>query len=201
MRIGIYGGSFNPIHKGHTGLARWIVEQGLVDGVWMLVSPQNPLKTGRQLMDDELRLRLAKLAVEEEERLAYGCSRGRIRVSDFEFQLPRPSFTVDTLAALKRTYPEHEFVLIIGADNWLAFPKWHKGDEILASCNLIIYPRPGYNVDKKSLPSGVRLVQPPLFDISSTEIRKQIATNPSYSGEGLAASVWREILTVQEGML
>ncbi len=108
MTIGIYGGSFNPIHQGHLALGRWLVRHTLVDELWFMVSPQNPLKPAAGLLDDNARLRLARLAV--------GRSR-RLRVSDFEFSLPRPSFMADTLAALRQAHPEHDFVLVIGADN------------------------------------------------------------------------------------
>lgn len=192
MRIGIYGGSFNPIHLGHTRLAAWLVDNGYVDAVWLMVSPQNPLKKAEGLMDDELRLRLARIALPES---LSGEGRG-VSVSDFEFHLPRPSYTADTLAALREAYPEHEFVLVIGADNWLRFPRWVRPDEIMQHHDIIVYPRPGYEVDATTLPPRVQLVNTPLYPISSTWIRNEIATNPNYDGEGLAAEVWKEIKTL-----
>ena len=184
MIIGIYGGSFNPIHQGHLALGRWLVRHALVDELWFMVSPQNPLKPAAGLLDDDARLSLARLAV--------GRSR-RLHVSDFEFSLPRPSFMADTLAALRQSHPEHEFILIIGADNWHAFPRWHHPDDILAHHSLIVYPRPGYAVDATTLPHGVTLVATPLLDISSTQIRHAIATDPTYDGQGLHPRVWKEI--------
>lgn len=187
MRIGIYGGSFNPIHLGHTQLAQWLVENGCVDAVWLMLSPQNPLKTAENLMDDDTRLLLARVAVE-----ATKCR--DIQVCDFEFGLPRPSYTADTLAALRKAYPEHEFVLVIGADNWLMFSQWVRPDEILSHHNIIIYPRPGYNVDASTLPQGVQLLlDVPLFPVSSTWIRQQISTNPQYDGQGLCPQVWKRM--------
>lgn len=184
MIIGIYGGSFNPIHQGHLALGRWLVRHALVDELWFMVSPQNPLKPAAGLLDDDARLSLARLAV--------GRSR-RLHVCDFEFSLPRPSFMADTLAALRQSHPEHEFILVIGADNWHDFPRWHHPDDILAHHSLIVYPRPGYAIDATTLPHGVTLVATPLLDISSTQIRHAIATDPTYDGQGLHPRVWKEI--------
>ena len=164
MRIGIYGGSFNPIHKGHTELARAIVEQGCVDELWMLVSPLNPLKQDEttDIAEYAHRLRMAELATEGIDG---------VRVSDFESHLPIPSYMVTTLGELDKAYPEHEFVLVIGADNWERFPRWYHADEILANYPILIYRRPGCTIDETSLPSTVQVVTTPLYDISSTDIR------------------------------
>ncbi len=186
MRIGIYGGSFNPIHKGHTQLAKWLVKAGVVDAVWLMVSPQNPLKPAEGLLDDATRLRMAKIGIR-----ATKCR--SVEVSDFEFTLPKPSYTADTLAALRAAYPQHEFVLIIGADNWLVFDRWSRPEEILRHHHVVIYPRPDYDIDPATLPAQVSLVNTPLLPISSTWIRNEIATNPAYDGEGLAADVWKFI--------
>ena len=182
MTTGIYGGSFNPIHNGHTTLGHWLVEQGYVDELWFLVSPQNPLKPARDLLDDEARLRLARLAVSN-----------TLQVSDFEFHLPRPSYMVHTLEALRTAFPSRDFVLVIGADNWVHFSDWHQADEIIRHHRVIVYPRPGFPVDETRLPEGVVLVQAPLLPISSTQIRENIAHDPTYAGEGLAPRVWQEI--------
>ncbi len=184
MATAIYGGSFNPFHQGHLALGQWLVRKGLVDELWFMVSPQNPLKPADGLLADSVRLHLARLAV--------GRRKG-LRVSDFEFGLPRPSFMVDTLSALREAYPEREFVLVVGADNWLDFSHWHKPDEILRRHRLLVYPRPGYDLDEASLPDGVQLVATPLLDISSTQIRQAIAADPAYDGAGLAPRVWAEI--------
>ena len=164
MRIGIYGGSFNPIHKGHTELARAIVEQGCVDELWMLVSPLNPLKQDEttDIAEYAHRLRMAELATEGIDG---------VRVSDFESHLPLPSYMVTTLGELDKAYPEHEFVLVIGADNGERFPRWYHADEILANYPILIYRRPGCTIDETSLPPTVQVVTTPLYDISSTDIR------------------------------
>ena len=184
MTVGLYGGSFNPIHEGHLSLGRWLVSHALVDELWFLVSPQNPLKPATGLLDDDARLHLAQLAVGRKRHL---------RVSDFEFHLPRPSFMVHTLEALRATYPDRDFVLVIGADNWHRFPQWYQSDEILRHHRILIYPRSGFPIEEASLPTGVTLVHTPLFDISSTQIREAIAHDPAYNGFGLNPRVWAEI--------
>ena len=165
MNIGIFGGSFNPIHIGHLALANYLCEYGEVDEVWFLVSPHNPLKERGDLWPDDLRLLLVQKAIEGYEKF---------RASDFEFHLPRPSYMVNTLRALRGNFPQHEFTLIIGSDNWDLFPHWYKYEEILAENQLIIYPRPNYQIEKDSLPPNVRLVETPQLEISSTFIRQAL---------------------------
>jgi nicotinate-nucleotide adenylyltransferase len=131
-RIGLFGGSFNPIHLGHTALAAYICEQGLVDEVWLLVSPQNPLKQDLTLLDENERLHMARLAVAPYPML---------KACDFEFSLPRPSYTYHTLQALRKAYPDHEFSLIIGEDNWQCFGRWYRGEDIARETPIIVYPR------------------------------------------------------------
>ena len=167
MRIGIYGGSFNPIHRGHTELAASIVRQGLVDELWLLVSPLNPLKrdAASDIAEYEHRLNMARLATEGIEG---------VKVSDFERHLPIPSYTITTLGALCNAYPEHEFVLVIGADNWERFPRWYRAREIIRSYPILIYRRPGCQMDETALPSSVQVVDTPLYDVSSTQIRDSV---------------------------
>ena len=167
MRIGIYGGSFNPIHKGHTQLAASIVAQGLVDELWLMVSPLNPLKSGEvsDIAEYEHRLRMAELATQ---------SIKGVKVSDFERSLPLPSYTINTLGELQKAYPEHEFVLVIGADNWEQFPRWYHADEIIEKYRILIYRRPGCEIDEMALPASVQVVNTPLYDVSSTQIRESV---------------------------
>ena len=142
-KVGIFGGSFNPIHIGHLALANYLCEFGGLDAVWFLVTPQNPLKQHDDLLDDHCRLELARLATQGYDKFY---------VSDFEFHQPRPSYTVHTLQALKRAYPENEFHLIIGSDNWKVFNLWFNPQRLIAENKLIIYPRPGFDVNTEELP-------------------------------------------------
>ncbi len=179
---GIYGGTFNPIHNGHLLLGRSLVEAGLVEELWFLVSPQNPFKVNQELMPDEERLRLTQLAVR---------GHSKLKVSDFEFRLPRPSYMVHTLEAMRRHYPRREFVLVIGGDNWERFPQWYQSEEILRHHRLIIFPRPGCRLE--NLPPTAIVADTPMLDISSTAIRERMRTDPGYQGEGLPPDVWKEL--------
>lgn len=183
-RTGIYGGSFNPIHNGHTELGTALCRMGLVDELWFMVSPLNPLKThSHDLLDDAIRLQLAQLAVKNTPHL---------HVSDFEMHMPKPSYMVDTLAALRQSFPDREFVLVIGADNWSCFSQWRAPEEIMRHHQIIIYPRTGHPIDETSLPNGVTLARTPIIDISSTDIRKAIVKG-NFHGEGLSPAVWQKI--------
>ena len=166
MNVGIFSGSFNPIHIGHLALANYLCEFEGLDELWFLVTPRNPFKVGQDLMPDELRLELVQLAVE---------GYPKFRASDFEFRLPQPSYTIHTFEKLKEAYPTHAFHLIIGSDNWLSFPRWYQSERLLAENPILVYPRPGYPVDASALPPQVRLVQSPVFEISSTFIRQALA--------------------------
>lgn len=166
MNVGIFSGSFNPIHIGHLALANYLCEFEGLDELWFLVTPRNPFKVGKDLMPDELRLELVRLAVEDYPKF---------RASDFEFHLPRPSYTIHTFEKLKEAYPTVTFHLIIGSDNWLSFPRWYQSDRLVAENPILVYPRPGYPVDASTLPPQVRLVRSPVFEISSTFIRQALA--------------------------
>ncbi len=166
MRIGVFGGSFDPIHCGHAMVANYASQWLGLDEVWIMVSPLNPLKQGSRPAPDQMRLFMAKL-------VAGKCE--RVKVSDFEFSLPTPSYTARTLQMLKEKYPENDFVLIIGSDNWWEFDKWRDYDKIISSFEILIYPRPGYEVDPSELPRGVRLAaDAPQAFISSSFARKSV---------------------------
>lgn len=164
MRIAIFSGSFNPIHNGHLAIAREVLEQGVADELWFLVSPKNPLKNS-DLMPEDDRLKMVVMAIENEPHM---------RASDFEFQLPRPSFTINTLDKLKISYPQHQFVLLIGGDNLAIFHKWRQYQRIIDEYGLIVYPRPGFPTDNLVQMPGIAVVKAPLYDISATEIRAKL---------------------------
>ena len=141
-------------------------DEGL-DELWFMVSPQNPFKkSSPDLLNENIRLELARMAVRE-----HPCLKG----SDFEFRLPRPSYTADTLAALRQAYPDRLFTLVIGADNWLSFNRWKDYDKIIEEYPIYIYPRRGYDIDERSLPANVKLCHAPIIEISSTQIRQGIS--------------------------
>lgn len=169
MKIGIYSGSFNPIHIGHLALANYIVEFTDLDEVWLLLSPQNPLKEGDELASEHQRLEMVKLAVE-----GY---RG-IKACEFELTLPRPSYTITTLQSLRKMYPEYEFSLIMGADNWSVIEKWKDYTSIIEDFAIKIYPRLGDNIIiPQRFREKVEVIDSPIMEISSTFIRESIAEN------------------------
>ncbi len=162
MKVGIFGGSFNPIHNGHIALAKAVRRLAALDEVWFVVSPHNPLKSADGLMPDSLRLKMTAAALRGEEGL---------RASDYEFRMPRPSYMASTLECLAAKFPDDEFTLIVGADNWLCFDKWHRYRYILDNFNIAVYPRRGFEVDVASLPPNVRYFDIDLYDVSSTMVR------------------------------
>ncbi|MEF9924140.1 MAG: nicotinate (nicotinamide) nucleotide adenylyltransferase [Muribaculaceae bacterium] len=166
MKIGIFGGSFNPIHIGHAMLANYISQYTDVDKVWLMVSPENPLKGSCNLKDDSVRLRMAEM-------VSKGCK--DVITSGFEYTLPRPSYTINTLNALSAKFPDDEFVIIIGADNWANFDKWKDNELIIQRYGVIVYPRNGYNIDDKNIVKNVTfLTKAPIIEISSSFIREGI---------------------------
>lgn len=169
-KIGIYGGSFNPVHFGHIGLVQWVKSHSDLDEIWMMVSPNNPLKDSSVLADEQVRLNGVKEAIQDIPGVI---------ASDFEFTLPRPSYTANTLRELEHTYPEHEFTLIIGEDNWNIFEHWREWEYILETFRVIVYPRHGQMTEFPPKLAGKDVSKicfmkgAPYFDISSTLIREQ----------------------------
>ncbi len=166
-KIGLFSGSFNPIHVGHVELARHMLMHLELDEVWLVVSPCNPFKVNQALLSEHVRLQMVELAVAHEERMK-GC--------DVEFGLPKPSYTVQTLRTLTEQHPEVEFTLIIGGDNWVAFDRWKDYQYIMAHYPIAVYPRAGQLLPERKDEAMKRLtvVEAPLFPISSTEIRTMV---------------------------
>jgi len=173
MNIGIYGGSFNPVHFGHVGLAKWVIENTGLDELWLMVSPNNPLKPAGILAPEQERLQAVQEAVRDIPH---------VKASDFEFHLPRPSYTANTLRELQKAYPEHEFTLVIGQDNIAIFDQWREYEYILSNFRIFVYPRSGtktngqlpmtnYKLPITNAKNIIFLASAPLFDISSTAIR------------------------------
>lgn len=162
MTAGIFGGSFDPIHVGHVALARYALEHAGLDEVWLMVSPRNPLKPHATIASNEQRLEMVRLATEDIKGL---------RVCDFEFSLPIPSYSWLTLTTLREAYPDISFRLIIGGDNWADFDRWKNPDLIREEFGVIVYPRPGEEIPVP--PPGVTiLADAPQMPISSTQIRQ-----------------------------
>ena len=176
MKVGIYGGSFNPIHNGHIKLAEIFLQEACLDEVWFMVSPQNPFKINDKLLEDTLRLQLVRKALNGKKSMV---------ACDYEFRLPKPSYTWDTLQRLSADFPTYEFVLLIGGDNWQAFDKWYHAEDILANYHIAVYPRKSDETVEKchTLPSdNVTLLNIPLINISSTDIRLRIKNGYTIKG-------------------
>ena len=165
MLIGLFFGSFNPIHVGHMIIASYMVEFSYVDEVWFVVSPQNPLKDRNMLIDEQQRLEMVKCAIGEDRRFS---------ACDIEFSLPKPSYSIDTLHKLYELYPEKKFGIIMGSDGLDTFGMWKNNKEIIKLCKRFIYPRSGENRSGDLKVENGTVVNAPLLDISSTFIRKAI---------------------------
>lgn len=165
METGLFFGSFNPIHAGHLIIAQAVLQEAGLREVWFIVSPQNPLKKNQGLAHEFDRYEMVQLAIADN---------SHFRVSDIEFRMPRPSYTIDTLVRLSEKHPTHRFRLIMGMDNLEIFPKWKNNQEILNNYGLIIYPRPGCVAPETSGHPNIKVIDSPLLDISATYIRKCI---------------------------
>jgi len=166
LKIGLYFGTYNPIHIGHLAIANFMVEFTDIDQLWFVVTPQNPHKTKVNLLDDFQRLEMVHRAVDDDSRL---------RASNIEFNLPKPSYTVDTLAYLKDQFPNYEFVILIGSDNLESFHKWKNYETILENHGVIVYPRPGFDRSKVEVEKNVTIAEDaPMMEISASFIRNAI---------------------------
>ncbi len=170
MTIGLFFGSFNPIHTGHLIIANYFAENTDLDQVWFIVSPQNPFKEKTSLLDEKHRLYMVNLAIEDNYKL---------QASNIEFHLPQPSYTINTLAYLKEKYPGHRFVLIVGSDNLPSFNKWKNYMQILENYSVYVYKREEHVIVPPELQGDIQLFDLPLLEISSTYIRKCIKEGKS----------------------
>ena len=167
MSTALFFGSFNPVHTGHTQLAEYLIDKGIADEVWFVVSPCNPLKNQADLLDEYIRLDMLILAIQHQPKF---------KACDIEFDLPVPSYTIDTLHALSTQYPDKQFTLMIGSDNALVFDQWKNPQQILTEYPVLVYPRCGYDfAEVSSLYPQMQLLDTAYFDISSTQIRAAMA--------------------------
>lgn len=169
MKIGLYFGSFNPVHTGHLIIAKHVLNSTDIRQVWLVVSPHNPLKKSATLLNEYHRLHLVQSAIEGENDL---------KASNIEFQLPRPSYTIDTLTYLQEKYPAHDFAVIMGSDSYSNIHKWKNYETLLRDYTLYIYRRPGFPVEN-AVTENIRLLDAPLLEISSTHIRELLLQGKS----------------------
>ena len=161
MKIGLFFGSFNPIHHGHLMVASFIANHTDLQQVWLVVSPQNPHKTQSSLLNEYDRLHLAQLAIEDDDQ---------IKVSDIEFKLPKPSYTINTLTYLEEKYPQHQFYVIMGSDSFQNLPKWKNFEALVKNYQFIVYRRPGFEITEK-YGADVTYLEAPMLELSATLIR------------------------------
>lgn len=165
-QIGIMGGSYNPVHVGHMMVASYVAQWGGLDEVWLMLSPQNPLKRERAMASDADRMAMLRLAVGRG---------GGLRECDVELTMPRPNYSIDTLRRLSEMHGDCRFRLVVGADNWESFARWRCSQEIIERYGLIVYPRPGYSAQGCEAVEGVRLIDAPQVEVSSTFLREALA--------------------------
>lgn len=166
-KVGLLGGSFNPVHVGHIMLASYMSQYTCLDEVWLVLSPSNPLKDADILIDDNHRMDMLETAIGDNKHI-YVCG--------IELTMPRPSYTINTLDQLRCIYPDVDFRLIIGSDNWLIFDKWKDSQRIIKEYGVMVYPRPGYEVEIDDI-EGVEFINAPVVNLSSTFIRDGLAQN------------------------
>jgi len=168
LKTGLFFGSFNPIHKGHIEIAEFILKNSDLEEIWFVVSPENPWKTEQKKPSSDIRLKMVQLAIE---------NKNGFRATNFEEQLPKPSYTYQSLQYLRTTYPDRDFVLLIGGDNLAEFRKWGNYEKILSEFEVWAYPRnETINTDKTL---NIKMIKAPLLDYASTEIRENLQNNAS----------------------
>ncbi len=170
MKVGLFFGSFNPVHVGHMIIANYMATYTDLDQVWMVVSPHSPFKEKKTLANDYDRLHLVNLAIGDNTRL---------KSSNIEFSLPKPSYTIDTLTYLHEKYPNYAFALIMGGDNLPTLPKWKNADILISNYQIYVYNRPTYELGELASHRNIVIAQAPLLDISSSYIRQSIRAEKS----------------------
>jgi nicotinate-nucleotide adenylyltransferase len=171
VKTGLFFGSFNPIHVGHLIIGSYLIDFTDLDEVWYVVSPHNPLKDKASLLNEYERLEMVRIATEDEPRL---------KASDIEFTLSKPSYTIHTLLHLQEKYPGRQWVLIMGADTVPTLPKWKNYEQLMSNYDIYIYPRPDYILDENSLPGNMKLIADvPIMEISASHIRNAIRQKKS----------------------
>jgi nicotinate-nucleotide adenylyltransferase len=170
MRIGLFFGSFNPVHVGHMIIANYVLENTSLEKIWMVVSPHNPHKKRKSLAKDHDRLHLVRLAINDNKNIS---------ASDIEFSLPRPSYTIDTLTYLEEKFPKYEFSLIMGADNLISLPRWKNYEQIIERFKIFVYNRPSYDDAELKSHENVTFLNAPLLNISSSYIRRCVTEGKS----------------------
>ena len=170
MKIGLYFGSFNPVHNGHLIIASHLAYSTSLQQIWFVISPQNPLKQSNSLINEHHRKHLIDLAIEGEKK---------IRSSNIEFKLPKPSYTIDTLAYLAEKYPQHQFSIIMGSDSFSNIKNWKNYELLLKNYEIYIYQRPGFKVKPEMITENIKALDAPLLQISSTHIRDMIREKKS----------------------
>jgi nicotinate-nucleotide adenylyltransferase len=170
MKVGLYFGSFNPVHHGHLIIANHVAQSTELDQVWFVVSPQNPLKPAAGLLNEYHRLYLIRAAIDGEKQL---------RASDIEFKLPKPSFTIDTLTYLHEKFPQHDFSIIMGSDSYQNMPKWKNHEQLLKNTAFYIYVRAGFEDIPDYENARVHILKAPLLQISATHIRNTLKAGKS----------------------
>ena len=169
MKIGLYFGSFNPIHIGHLLIANHVVNETDIEKIWFVVSPHNPFKQEHSLLNEYHRLHLVNLAIDGDIRF---------KAVDIEFSLPKPSYTINTLTWLSEKYPEHEFCILMGSDSFQNLHKWKNADAIIKHYAIYVYNRPGYEVDNR-IGARLQTLDAPLLELSATHIRNCIVEEKS----------------------
>lgn len=169
MKIGLYFGSFNPVHVAHLIIANHILNETDMDKIWFVLSPQNPFKSQSNLLNEYHRLHLVKVAIENDNRM---------KASDIEFNLPKPSYTITTLAYLKEKNPEHEFCIIMGSDSFQNFHKWKNNEVIVKEYDIYVYMRPEFKITNH-VNARLHIVDAPLLQLSATQIRQNVKEGKS----------------------